>query len=99
MTMTTGMSDKSSWHAFIERAVEQRRRAGALMGDAPTVLLQRDLLLTMALRNETAAEVRMRRAEGHPIEPAVRELQTLDARLVELGAKLRSHGIDVRRKK
>ena len=84
---------------YLQRAMDQRKRAGAIKTSDPVSQAKRDFLLKMAERNETQAEVSMRKQAGHPIGPAAKELQRLDAELLAISDRLDKLGVSVRRKK
>jgi len=83
---------------YLTRAVEQRGRAGEIKGIDPRSQAKRDFLHAMAERNEAMAEVAQRRTAGHDLGPAKRRLEDVDQRLVQLKSKLRSLGVEIRRK-
>ena len=95
------MSQRSAprYFHYLERAVEQRKRAGALTGTDELHQAKRDFLLTMALRNERQAELHMREDAGQPLGPAKKELRKLDTQLVAIRDRLARLGVNVRRKK
>lgn len=93
------MTDGKGYIDYLQRAVEQRQRAGGIKGTTPKDQAKRDFLLTMALRNERQAELQMRENANQPTAPAKNELKKIDAQLVHLRDKLERLGVSVRRKK
>lgn len=83
---------------LLTRAVEQRSRAGAIKGTDPRSQAKRDLLNTMAERNELQAEIAQRKAAGHELGSARRRRAEVDRRLVAIRDRLDQLGIAIKHK-
>jgi len=84
---------------YLQKAQQQRKRAGEIKTNDDVSQAKRDFLLKMAERNETMAEVQMRKDAGQPTAPATSAIKLIDAELVAIKDRLDKLGISVKRKR
>lgn len=86
----------SKYSHYLEKAMDQRHRAGQIKSNDPAAYAKRRYLIKMAERNEVSAELHQRRSAGHDEAPALRAMKQIEVELRGIEDELDKLGVDVR---